>query len=159
MCEYWLFLFSIHWNIGCSGWKLLQETCNYRNSLRLFSLFSDERHQQLAVVHHHLLNQIRKTEFSQFPPTFFAKFNLPQHRLALRSNKREAKGRSALKATAEEGDEKKEKFKRAFSGPRRVQQCRCLRVSKGIICHFWGWASLNSCLYWKFQADYYTQRF
>ncbi len=41
-------------------------------------------------------------------PTLFAKFNLPQHRLALRSNKREAKGRSALKATVEEEDENRD---------------------------------------------------
>lgn len=74
-----------------------------------FSLSSDERHQQLAVVHHHSLNQIRKTLNSpRFPPTLFAKFNLPQHRLALRSNKREAKGRSALKATVEKEDEKRD---------------------------------------------------
>lgn len=91
-----------------------------------FSPFSNERHQQLAVVHHHSLNQIRKTEFSLFPP-HFAKFNLPQHRLALRSNKREAKGRSALKATLEGGGLKRKKKKKkeamltqAFSGPRRV---------------------------------------
>lgn len=107
MCEYWLFLFSIHWNFGCLGWRLLTETCNYRNSLfETFSLFSDERHQQLAVVHRHSQNQIRKTLNSPRPPrppTLFAKFNLPQHRLAWRSNKRETKGRSALKATVEEG--------------------------------------------------------
>jgi len=34
----------------------------------------------------------------------FAKFNLPQHLVALRSNKREVKGRSALKATVEDED-------------------------------------------------------
>lgn len=69
MCEYWLFLFSIHWNIGCSGWRLLTETCNYRNSLfEMFSLSSDERHQQLAVVHRHSQNQIRKTLNSPHPP-------------------------------------------------------------------------------------------
>lgn len=38
--------------------------------LRLFSLFSDERHQQLAVVHHHSLNQIRKTLNSPRFPHF-----------------------------------------------------------------------------------------
>lgn len=62
-------------------------------------------------------------------PPHFAKFNLPQHRLALRSNKREAKGRSALKATLEGGGlRKKKKTKKkkeamltqAFTGPRRV---------------------------------------
>lgn len=33
MCEYWLFLFYIHWSIGCSGWRFLTETCHYRNTL------------------------------------------------------------------------------------------------------------------------------
>lgn len=109
MCEYWLFLFSIHWDIGCSGWRLLTETCNYRNSLfeTFLSLLWWKAPTAGSGTPPLTKPNQKDSEFSSFPPTLFAKFNLPQHRLALRSNKREAKGRSALKATVEEGDEKK----------------------------------------------------
>lgn len=68
MCEYWLFLFSIQWSIGCSGWNPYRDLPLQEFFIWNFSLFSDERHQQLAVVHHHSLNQIRKTlKFPRFP--------------------------------------------------------------------------------------------
>lgn len=75
--------FSIHWNIGCSDWRLLAETCNYRNSSfeTLFSLslslslFTDERHQQLAVVRHHSWNQIEKKRLYS-PRVIFLSFVL-----------------------------------------------------------------------------------
>lgn len=87
-------------------------------------------------------------------PTLFAKFNLPQHRLALRSNKREAKGRSALKATLEEEGEKrdvqtsflwtKESVVQMFEG----KQGNYLSV--GAVPH---WIAV---LYWKFKAVRYS---
>lgn len=106
--------------------------------LDFFPLFSDERHQQLAVVRHHSLNQIRKTEFSSSPThqlALFAKFRLPQHCLALRSNKREAKGRWALKPTVKEGDGGKKIKARhyhqlPFFGPPLVERT-WLRVKQG----------------------------
>lgn len=112
MCEYWLFLFSIHWSIGCSGWRFLTETCHYRNSL--FGTFLPSPMKGTNSWQWYTATHLTKSERlnSPRPPPHFAKFNLPQHRLALRSNKREAKGRSALKATLEEDGFKKKKRRR-----------------------------------------------
>lgn len=116
-----------------------------------FSLFSDERHQQLAVVRHHSLNQIGKTLNSPCFPTLFAKFNLPQHRLALTSINREAKGRSALKATVEEEEAKggvqtsflwtKESVVQMFEG----------KQGKLFVC--WGCASMECCFVLEIQGS------
>lgn len=127
-------LFCIHWNIGCSGWRSL-----YRQEYFIWdtSLFCVERHQQLAVVLCHSLNQIRKTmNFPQFP-TLFAKLNLPQHRLALRSIN---KSKGILH------------WSKGFSGPSRTD--------------VWGYKQRNglsvgaaprskAVLYSKFKAVYY----
>lgn len=71
--------------------------------LGLFSLLSTKgtnSWQWYSATHETKSERLRILLIPYSPPTLFAKFNLAQHRLALRSRK--AEGGSALKATLEE---------------------------------------------------------
>lgn len=92
--------------------------------LGLFSLLSmkgTNSWQWYSATHETKSERLRILLIPHPPSTLFAKFNLPQHRLALRSRKGEAEicseghfGGSMW------GGEQKELLKQAFSGPRRA---------------------------------------
>ena len=157
MCEYWLFLFSIHWEY----WLLGLET-PYRD-LPLqeffiwdFSLFSDERHQQLAVVHHHSLNQIRKTLNSPRFPHFVCQIQFTSTSPGTEKQQKRGKGE-----ICSEGCCRGRRW-----GKKRDVQSSFLWTKESVVQMFEGkqenYLSVGAVphwkavLYWKFKAVYYS---
>lgn len=97
MCEYWLFLFFYSLEYWLLGLKTPYRDLQLQEFFIWdFSLFSDERHQQLAVVHHHSLNQIKKTEFSSStppnPPHFVCQIQFTSTLLGTEKQQKRGKG-------------------------------------------------------------------
>lgn len=97
------------------------------------SLFSDERHQQLAVVHRHSLNQIRKTLNSPCFPHFVCQIQFTS--TSSGTAKQQKRGWGEI---CSEGYFRGRTWKKRCSNKLSLDQGECsadvLRVSKEVIC-------------------------